>query len=125
MAGDPEIYVSAAVGDNQRIVALLAEGEDIDRRDESGHTALMGAAGTHLSTLELLLDRGADVDAVNDHGWSAVALAYYRESAGAVQRLVDAGADTSLRVTSGELAEPDLCQQARRDDRPAMVEVLC
>jgi ankyrin repeat protein len=76
------------------IRALLDAGVDIDgNTNESGHTALMMAAASRISSdaVGTLLSSGAKVDLLNDDGWNALlyACAYGTESA--IHELIDAG----------------------------------
>lgn len=60
----------------QEFETALAAGACIQHRDESGRTALMYAAmGGDVATVQRLLDLGADVDAVDAMGNTAVDLA--------------------------------------------------
>jgi ankyrin repeat protein len=47
----------------------------------------------HGDTVDLLLERGADTERVNDRGQTALGAAVFRQSAGVVQALLRAGAD--------------------------------
>ena len=52
---------------------LLNNKADLKRGDASGRNALIWAAvGGKLSTVTLLLDRGAQIDAEDKEGWTAV-----------------------------------------------------
>ena len=124
-SGDPLLYVSASVGDNRSVERLLGNGVSVDETDESGNTPLMGAAGIHDSTLGILLQNDARVNLRNDSGWTAVMLAYYRNSPSAVKILSAEGPDLLIPTEVSEFSEVDLCDQARADNRAEMVELLC
>jgi len=67
--GGVQIPLSAAVvtGEVPIIEALLAAGAEIDQRDEDGCTALMDAAAAgNLEMVKLLVEAGADPNAVDD-----------------------------------------------------------
>ena len=55
---------------------VLASGVDVNEADEAGNTALHGAANRGAnSVVELLLARGARLDAANEEGWMPVTIA--------------------------------------------------
>ena len=58
-------------------VKLVLESDvDVNQADEAGNTALHGAANRGAnSVIELLLDKGARLDAANEEGWMAVTVA--------------------------------------------------
>lgn len=65
---------AAGAGFNDRIERLLGLGVEVDARDVSGATALMRAAADgRVETVDLLLFRGADRDAVDQAGRGAAA----------------------------------------------------
>ena len=62
-------FPAARNGDIKKIRQLLDDGVNIDRRNQNGETTLMQAsAAGRLECVQLLLDRGADVNAVNKYG---------------------------------------------------------
>lgn len=64
---------------------LLNNKADLQRGDKNGRNALIWAAvGGKLSTVTLLLDRGAQVDAEDSEGWTAVMYASCYGSTGGV-----------------------------------------
>ena len=55
---------------------VLESGVDVNEADEAGNTALHGAANRGAnSVIELLLARGARLDAANEEGWMPVTIA--------------------------------------------------
>jgi ankyrin repeat protein len=64
MADDPSFFAAARGNDGATVSRLIAEGQDIEARDERGATALLVA--THadaLAAAEVLVAAGADVNA--------------------------------------------------------------
>jgi ankyrin repeat protein len=85
-----EATIDGNVGD---VDALLDEGAQIESR-ASGETALMLAAQEgHVDIARLLLDRGAILDARNNHGNSSLLLASREGREEMVRLLLDRGAD--------------------------------
>ncbi len=68
----------AAVNGHHEIVQLIVQSTDrVDRQNDAGETALMRLVETwpNIQTAKLLLERGADVNAQNHDGWTALAFA--------------------------------------------------
>lgn len=109
--------------DNVTTLELLNRGVSIEARSTGGHTPLINAAfGECLQTVQLLLQLGADRDAVDDSGYTAADLArlYGYEDieyalTGTVASTQDAAADidtvsapTCPYVNDGECDEPEI-----------------
>ncbi|KAE9182736.1 hypothetical protein PF004_g24156 [Phytophthora fragariae] len=83
---------------------LVDEGTNVNERDTCGRTALHYAAiGGHLSFVQLLVDKGAQVD---ERGWSRTALHYaaLKGHLSVVQWLVDRGAQVDEKCWVGRTA---------------------
>lgn len=99
--GRTALLEAAHAGNADVVAALLAAGADLTHADEQGRTALLeGARGGHGAVLERLLEhnfsRGQTLlDAVDDRGRNALALAVVAEQASAamVRRMVELGLD--------------------------------
>jgi ankyrin repeat protein len=92
--GDAPIHVATQSGDEDTIIALLDAQANIEKRDRwQGNTPLLLAAKSKdVWTLELLLERGADVSQANRYGDTALHQAGNFEI---IQTLVTAHADTN------------------------------
>ena len=102
-AGDESRLAAAAANhDRSAVLALLAEGVDVDAPRADGATALLFAA--HWDDVELakrLLAAGADVNADDDHGVTPLARAVENTSLSMIEMLLAAGADVNASQTSG------------------------
>jgi ankyrin repeat protein len=93
-------------GDLIAVRELIASGVGADLRNRSGWTPLMLAANEgHTPIVSLLLAEGADVQAVNDFGASALAYAALRGECRTIQALLDAGASVDVRPHGVSLLE--------------------
>ena len=106
-AGD-QFYAAIRAGDTAKVAALIQGGGDVNLKERrGGATPLMHAAAFgSLDTMRLLLDKGADVNARNAAG--ATALMWAATDIAKIRVLLDRGADvkaaSSLGHTPLELA---------------------
>lgn len=102
-----DLLNTVLAGDIAKAAALLKGGADCNERNEEGATALMLAAGIgNHDMVEMLLKAGAEVDACDARGWTALmkALFNYEQNRGfpdVVSTLIDAGADIEHQVAYG------------------------
>jgi len=92
-------------GNPEAVKARLADGVDVDARNEVGQTPLMmAAADVHdVRILEALLAAGADIDATTEAGWTALMYAAANSSSPeVVLSLMNAGANPTLTGAAGE-----------------------
>ena len=116
--GKDALTYACARGFTRIVRRLIDAGADPNRRHAHALTALTWAAGHSndvpesdgLATVELLLARGADINAADDRGRTALMTAAELGREGIVRRLLAAGADERLRDSQGksalDLAEP-------------------
>ena len=88
-------------GDQEKIIALLNAGADIRYVRPSGYTVMIDVmhgrpnqqSQNLIPLLRLLIDRGADLDAVSDHSESALSVAALIGRLDAIRLLLEAGAN--------------------------------
>jgi ankyrin repeat protein/L-ascorbate metabolism protein UlaG (beta-lactamase superfamily) len=98
-------FHSAAYGGQAEVVHFLADkGYDPNAGlDQHGHIALMAAAyNRDPKVAQALIERGADVDATNDDGITALHRAALFSADEVAALLIDAGAEVDVRDSSGE-----------------------
>jgi len=118
----PAIY-AAARGYAEIVERLLAAGVDAKRRYGNDLTLLMWAAGHSndtprqdgLATLRLVLAAGAEIDAVDNRGWSALMIAAERGHGEAAELLLESGADPGIADAQGRRAADLTSDTALRD----------
>ena len=107
---------AALCGDVEVMKLLLAKGADPNITTNDHTTPLMAAAGigysegfihdiseeTTIDAMRLLLDLGADVNAVNDKGMTALHGAAHKASLAEIQLLVDRGGDLGRKDKGNE-----------------------
>jgi ankyrin repeat protein len=92
-----EIHAAAKAGDTGQVRRLLDAGTEIDAKDERGFTPLLWAVyGGHRETVELLIERGADIGYRHPAFGTAADLSFQLECqrgySGATEFLVSKGA---------------------------------
>ena len=90
------LFLAAEAGATEYVEALVDAGSDINQKDtfRGFVTPLhLAAAGGHSETVSSLISRGANIDATNQHGWTALHYACRHEDV--VNLLASAGADVN------------------------------
>ena len=78
-APDISLLKAAIVGNIEAVKQHLANGTDVNAKDENGYTPLHPAAlNGHKEIVELLINKGADVNAKNSDGGTPLDLAILR-----------------------------------------------
>lgn len=92
-----QLLDSARAGDTDTLAAYLDNGVPVELTDPSGNTLLMLAAyHGNTATVDALIEREANVDALNDRGQSPLAGAIFKGEREVAASLVRAGADPDL-----------------------------
>jgi ankyrin repeat protein len=71
----------------------------------------------HFITVQTLIDAGADLNATDEDGWTAVMFA---DDAEVVRALINAGADLSIKNKDGETAR----ERARKYEKTDVLKLL-
>ncbi|MBV6468960.1 MAG: hypothetical protein NBKEAIPA_00839 [Nitrospirae bacterium] len=115
------LHLAAARGDLATTLALITEGEPIDRRNGKGRTALYEAAKRgHHQVVAALLQQGADPNSRSKQGFSPLFAAAERGHAETITLLLVHGADLHARSASGDSA----LHRAVRQGHPAAARAL-
>ncbi|BBM84518.1 ankyrin repeat domain-containing protein [Candidatus Uabimicrobium amorphum] len=96
----------ACFGHNEKIQTHLAKNNtDLHKRNIHGETPLLIAASNdQVKTVEILLEAGADVNAVDNEQWASIMYAAKQPNKGMMQILIDNGADLTLRDNEDDSA---------------------
>ena len=98
-----EVYAAVRANDLAGLRTLIASPADANARDEQGDAPLLYAAAVgSLETMKLLLDKGADVNAQN--GFGTTALMISAVDIAKVRLLVERGANVNLASKQGRTA---------------------
>lgn len=97
------LVAAAKAKDHAAVTALVAGHGNVNVSQPDGATALHWASyWDALNTAQVLLDAGAEANAVNDYGVTPLALACDNGSAAMVTRLLQGGADPNAVRSTGE-----------------------
>ncbi|MCC2669319.1 MAG: ankyrin repeat and box protein 3-like [Armatimonadetes bacterium] len=99
----PAFYQAARRGQNDKLLAALRKGAQVNALDPVGYSALCGAAAEgHLETVRLLLDHGADPNLANRSGGTSLMSAASFSHVETVRLLLERGADPNAAGFRGE-----------------------
>jgi ankyrin repeat protein len=104
--GWPLLHLAAAFADHETVVTLLDAGADVDQisqtpmRNQALHALL--ALSKNADVTRLLIERGADVNAVQTAGYRPLHQAAVTGREDLVRTLLDAGADKTARCDRGK-----------------------
>lgn len=108
---DWNLWLACKTGRSAQVERLvswpLAKRANLESRDREGKTPLLIASSAlveNLATVNALLNAGANKDAIDVHGRSALFFAAEHGHAQIVERLIDAGVDMDRACNKGETA---------------------
>lgn len=93
------IYIAAKVGHVEAVKQNIADGVDVDKKDDqSSKTPLfLATEGGHLETVKLLIESGANIDAKDEwSGRTALNLAAEKANVDIIKYLIAEGADVKI-----------------------------
>lgn len=94
--GASMLHLSAALGHNKALLALVDKGFDVNRQTFKGLTPLQyTVAYTHLETIKILIKHGANVSTPDYRGYAAIHRASSNHHITAIRELLKAGADVN------------------------------
>ncbi len=104
-------------GHKETVRPLLDRGAIIDTRDAMGRTALMyAAAGPYSQTVQLLLERGADLNIRGkEEGWTALMFAAAEGQTNVIRVLLAHGADLKVTDADGDTAHDFAVKNGHRE----------
>jgi ankyrin repeat protein len=113
-------------GNREFVKALLANGAEVNAKDNYGYTALMAAAASrrgHPEVVEALLAKGAEVNVKNEDGRTALMSASSAGKAEVVQLLLAKGADVNAKDNWGNTAL-DIASYRANSPKPEIQKML-
>ena len=109
-----DLFRASVMGNVNGIKAALANGADVNAKDNSGTSVLMSAVESRfeanafesglIKTVQLLLDHGADVNAKNKSGQTALMFSAREGYVNVTRLLLKSGADVKARDSYGDTA---------------------
>jgi cytohesin len=96
---------AACVGTVEELKRVIANGADLNAKDDEGETTLIKAAGAgRTASVEVLIAAGADVNARQTNGYTALMAAAENGRSEIVKALIAAGADVNVKYENGKTA---------------------
>lgn len=103
----PKLVYASERGDANRVMELLADGEDPNTQDPHGMAGLHGAAKKgHVQVAELLLENGASPNLQTAAGDTPLHYACKHQKPALVKLLLEAKADPAIKSNNGRTAFP-------------------
>ena len=98
-SGITPLMRASKLGEVAAVFQLLQAGADLNAINTDGNNALwMACVGESIATMDILIRAGIDMDHQNDNGATCMMYAASTGKHAVVQKLLDAGADPSLKT---------------------------
>lgn len=101
---DADFHQACLKGDTHAAERLLTEGADINCVRGDMPAILLAANGEHWETLRMLIEKGAEVNCKNRHGWSPLHIAAQKGHEESIKKLQEANAFVNRRDAAGDTA---------------------
>ncbi|MCH2571543.1 MAG: ankyrin repeat domain-containing protein, partial [Planctomycetes bacterium] len=99
---EDSIWTAVRRGDVEELKEHLADGAEVNERNDDGTTLLsMAALAGEIETVQLLIDEGADLDAKNNDGNTALHGTAFLGRLEMTNLLIESGADVNIRNNDG------------------------
>ena len=93
--GQTALILAAQLNDIYKVRRLIDSGADVSRKDSDGCDALLYTSKS--DCLKLLINAGANVNALNNKGQTALILAAQRNDANSIRLLIESGVNVSCK----------------------------
>ncbi|MCJ1405788.1 hypothetical protein MMC11_009018, partial [Xylographa trunciseda] len=102
-AGKTPLHIACLYGQTEIVQKLLERGADVRNQDSDGQSPLhVGADRSEIA--KALLDKNANINAVDDRGWTPLMQLVYWEYKDGVKFLAESGADLNIQDYKGRTA---------------------
>ena len=96
------IHSAAGLGEDEIVKQHLADGVDINLKDENGFTPLHGAVRSfYMGMVDILIAEGADVNAKDNYGSTPLHKAAWNHNWDAIELLIDNGGHINAKDNTG------------------------